>query len=220
MKPTRQRPRSSERGAALFIVVLVVVLISAIGIFAVRSASLVDVAAGYSRKAAQTLYVTEFATRLVTADMSGQEDLYFNRISNTVSNCRSTQDLVAKTATNTPIPCYAVEKNEMEQRIRNVYAATADDNDFVGRIVRPGLAAAGAIDAQAAFRVELSDLGPAPRNVVGEDLKQSNFKFHQVALTATGQVRPVTASGACSADTMQAAGVQSIRAYVTFMASQ
>ena len=68
-----RRPRASrsgERGAALFIVVLVIVLVSAIGIFAVRVSSLVQVASGYSRRATSAAYIADLATNVLLSDQS------------------------------------------------------------------------------------------------------------------------------------------------------
>jgi len=54
--------RSGERGAAVFIVVMVLTLLTAVGIFAVRSASMADVAAGYDREASQASLVAQYGT--------------------------------------------------------------------------------------------------------------------------------------------------------------
>ena len=56
-----------QRGAAVFIVVMVLTLLTAVGIFAVRSASLADVAAGYDREAAQASLVAQYATTTAAA---------------------------------------------------------------------------------------------------------------------------------------------------------
>jgi hypothetical protein len=55
------RPRlQSQRGAAVFIVVMVLTLLTAVGIFAVRSASMADVAAGFDREGAQASLIAEY----------------------------------------------------------------------------------------------------------------------------------------------------------------
>lgn len=54
--------RQGERGAAVFIVVMVLTLLTAVGIFAVRSASLADVAAGYDREASQATIVAQYGS--------------------------------------------------------------------------------------------------------------------------------------------------------------
>jgi hypothetical protein len=60
----RRRPGGlqGERGAAVFIVVMVLTLLTAVGIFAVRSASMADTAAGYDREASQTSLIAQYAT--------------------------------------------------------------------------------------------------------------------------------------------------------------
>ncbi len=50
----------SQRGAAVFIVVMVLTLLTAVGIFAVRSASMADVAAGFDREGAQAGLIAEY----------------------------------------------------------------------------------------------------------------------------------------------------------------
>jgi len=58
---TVARPRlQSQRGAAVFIVVMVLTLLTAVGIFAVRSASMADVAAGFDREGAQASLIAEY----------------------------------------------------------------------------------------------------------------------------------------------------------------
>ncbi len=53
--------RREQRGAAVFIVVMVLTLLTAVGLFAVRSASMADLAAGYDREGTQAALVAEYA---------------------------------------------------------------------------------------------------------------------------------------------------------------
>ena len=62
--------RQNQRGAAVFIVVMVITLLTAVGMFAARSASLVDVASGYGRNAMQTQYVSEYGAILTSHELS------------------------------------------------------------------------------------------------------------------------------------------------------
>src|SRR5450432_3491950 len=62
-----RRNLQAQRGAAVFIVVMVLTLLTAVGIFAVRSASLADVAAGYDREAAQASLIAQYATTATAA---------------------------------------------------------------------------------------------------------------------------------------------------------
>src|SRR5882724_2064680 len=58
-----------QRGAAVFIVVMVLTLLTAVGIFAVRSASLADTAAGFDREGAQASLIAEYGVSATSAYM-------------------------------------------------------------------------------------------------------------------------------------------------------
>jgi len=68
-RPLRARLHS-QRGAAVFIVVMVLTLLTAVGIFAVRSASMADVAAGFDREGAQASLIAEYGVTATTAYLS------------------------------------------------------------------------------------------------------------------------------------------------------
>lgn len=63
--PLRQRlrRRRAQRGMAVFLVVLVMTMVTAIGVFSMRSASLVDRATGYHRQSVQSTAMVEFGVR-------------------------------------------------------------------------------------------------------------------------------------------------------------
>ncbi len=50
-----------ERGAAVFVVVSVITLLTSVGLFAVRNSTLSNKASGYNRQLMQTHYVTDLA---------------------------------------------------------------------------------------------------------------------------------------------------------------
>jgi hypothetical protein len=208
----RARRRSArERGAALFIVVMVMAVLSAIGVFAVRGASLLEMAAGYDRKATQARYVSEFGLRMVVADLAGREDDYTRLVTSGASRCVTAEALRDLVPTGTQPPCFAIDHQELGNR-----TWAGREGRFLGRVLRPGMDATG----EAAFRVEITDLGPAPRAKAGMDLSSQNFKHRQVTMTATGQVRPTVMPGdRCDEATVQASSVQAVRSHVTYMSS-
>ncbi|AUX21344.1 hypothetical protein SOCEGT47_018260 [Sorangium cellulosum] len=65
----RTHRRAGERGAAVFIVVLVITMLTAIGLFAARAATLSTVASGHERQMTQTQYLTEYALSLALAEL-------------------------------------------------------------------------------------------------------------------------------------------------------
>lgn len=66
---SRSRRRSRERGAAVFIVVLVITMLTAIGLFAAHAATLSTIASGHERRMTQTHYLTEYAMQLAIAEI-------------------------------------------------------------------------------------------------------------------------------------------------------
>ena len=62
--PVAYRHRASERGTAIFVVVLVITMLTGIGLFAARMTSSVDTATGFARQAAQAQGLTLYAGQL------------------------------------------------------------------------------------------------------------------------------------------------------------
>src|SRR5690606_37115461 len=62
--------RRNERGAAVFVVVLVIALLTGLGLFAVRSATTAIAASAYNRQLNQTHYVADMAV-VATVAMGG-----------------------------------------------------------------------------------------------------------------------------------------------------
>ncbi|WP_433935083.1 hypothetical protein AB3662_10600 [Sorangium cellulosum] len=65
----RSLRRSRERGAAVFIVVLVITMLTAIGLFAAHAATLSTIASGHARRMTQTHYLAEYAMQLALAEV-------------------------------------------------------------------------------------------------------------------------------------------------------
>ena len=105
--------RSRERGAALFVVVMVITLLTAVGIFAARSTSLVDAATGYGRQAAQTLALADYGTRLVASELGqGRAPRVFQIMDQRNQYCPSYDPALVP-----PQPCYAYDYSQLEQRV-------------------------------------------------------------------------------------------------------
>lgn len=62
--------KRGERGAAVFVVVLVVMLLTSLGLFAVKSATISNRASGYNRQLTQTHYVADLAVVTTLADLN------------------------------------------------------------------------------------------------------------------------------------------------------
>ena len=76
----RLRRRRSQRGMAVFLVVLVLTMVSAIGVFAMHSASLVDRATGFNRQNVQATAVVEFGMRGAATWLGPNKDMVESKV--------------------------------------------------------------------------------------------------------------------------------------------
>lgn len=220
----RHRARRRERGAAVFIVVMVIVLLTAIGIVAARSASLVDEASGYSRQALQTYYLTDLAGRVATAEIGSKPQTYLDLMRKGTEVCPSNA-LVKPVTTGAPIPCYKLFMNEIASRVANNYSGqTLLDPQTQNQPGSLGAPLSSSTDMlNGVFMVEMIDAfkaDPKARSDVGGGA--NSFFDVQVTLTAFGQIRSMPSSGvdtnpwcAKSTGVSSSASVQAIRAHVT-----
>lgn len=207
---SRRRPRRDERGAAVFIVVMVITLLTAIGIFAARSASMVDMAAGYDRQASQTRYLSEYGTLAAIAQLgSGSAQAYVDQMDRGTDECRANLGLPV----DPPQPCYKIFKSELEM------VTSAVSNESLLEASSPDLTESGSFGHHAKvlgdFVVELTDKGPTGAPVAGTDVggTGTRFGYVKVALTATAQIRPQDGDATCSEGSAAVAGQQSMRAH-------
>lgn len=193
----------------MFIVVMVITLLTAIGIFAARSASLVDMAAGYERQASQTQYLTEYGTLAALAQLgSGAAQAYVDQMDVGIDQCRANLGLDPSSRPG----CYKIFKSEIEM-VTNQISGEA--------LLEPAIEGeeSGSFGFNAAvvgdFVVELTDKGPTGAPVAGTDIggTGTRFGYVKVALTTTAQIRPQDGSAACSVGSAALAGQQLMRAH-------
>ena len=115
LQPTVSLPRRSERGAALFVVVMVITLLTAVGLFAARSTSLVDAATGYARQAAQTVAFADYGAQLVATELgAGRAARVFQLMDARREFCLTYGDPSTIVSPATPQPCYMFDSNQFE----------------------------------------------------------------------------------------------------------
>ncbi len=210
----RARARADERGSTLFIVVMVITLMTAVGLYSMRAASLAEQAVGFNRLGVQTTYVTEFAARSVMAEMVGKEQHYYQFISRASDDCRATSELAAILDPERPT-CYKLLSEEIWNRTNEAFPGnfgSAATPTLFGEMSRA--------NSKGAFVVELTDLARAGNPIAGEDVAADHFKYMQVVVTATGQVRPAgdpeEDDGTCNEAFSTTSGLQTLRAQITF----
>src|SRR5262249_51280359 len=115
-RPSRSRlPRVRERGATLFVIVLVMTLLMGIGAFAARSAHLATTSSGHVRQQTQARYVGEYGIMIAAARLSGAPGQAFvNAIGTPVdaANLCAGQTATAMTQRT----CYKMDTSEVQQK--------------------------------------------------------------------------------------------------------
>ncbi len=227
--------RRRQRGAAVFIVVLVITLLTAIGIFAVRSTSLVSTAVGFHRQATQTGLLTEYGGRAVTTELGdGAAKSYLDKVGAGADTCQSNQKLDLSlgdpfgVGVNGPTPCYKLYISEISSRVGTLSGTNMLENQTstAGGSLGAAYGAAGTTSAlEGVFVVEMiepAESTPTAGSAQGGNNPANAFRDVSLTLTAYGQIRPLDTSASagtdpwCAPNNLSAsASVSALRAHVT-----
>jgi hypothetical protein len=194
--------RARERGATLFVVLLVVMLLMGIGSFAARSAQFATAAGGADRQMTQARYVAEYGMMFATAKLSNpaaQSFLY------AVGHPSNTTLCYGQLTTMPSRTCYQMLASDITSEFAGAnFICTAASGSTPGSL---GMAA-----AECDFSVELTDLSDGfvmPGNTHG------SLKFWYVTGTSTGQVRLVnTGVGALDPTSAESSSTQTLRSRI------
>lgn len=188
-----RRRRAGERGAAIFIVVLVITMLTAIGVYAARSTSLTTGASGHARQMTQTHYLTEYGMTLALASLSAD-------LAPTVKRMQEQPDMGCFAMTGAAFGrCLRLYPPSLEARL-----APGDKLIVAPAPNQPGSLGRAALDPT--FSIELtggSDTSPA----AGFDLSPTSpspFRFFSITLTGTGHIRATGATTWSSTETARA----------------
>lgn len=195
------RHRPGERGAAVFVVVLVLTLLSAIGVFSMRSAGLVDLASGFNRQNAQSTAIAEYAAKAAATYFTTNPGLAGT--TQTPAGCSPAFQALRPGAPCLPLPTEAFED------FYTVSAPVALNDGLYGRLNLDG----SLTTVRAKFEVVFTDFTDANAGAaVGNSLRPRTL-----ALRAVGQVFPVDAANpdACSPGSGRALSQQAVRAHLT-----
>jgi hypothetical protein len=211
----RARRKRAERGAAVFVVLLVVGLLTALGLFAVRSATLATLSGGYNRQLTQTHYVAEYGVLVATGDlwMRGDGHSYLMK-SGQQQTCQGYAEQVADSGHPT---CAEYSYDYYEQQVVQQFESTnnlIDPPSGTFPSVTPGSLGYRPIEGD--MNVELTDWHPAWPPPAGNDATGGlPVGYAMVTVSVTGLVRPAQEE-ANEWDTASAtaAGVETQRAHV------
>jgi len=210
----RMTRREGERGAAVFIVMMVLTLLTAVGLFAVRSASLAELAAGYDREGAQAALVAEYAITASAAYLANDPSTvligYKASMGPTPQPCQSNA-MPGTYPSPAPRPgCYRLELAEVQASfMRSSNETVFAPPNLVGTVLGGTSSLNANETTNATFVVEVTDAAKTGVPANGDDAKVS---LVQMTLTAISQVRP---AAACAASlSAPAAGQQVMRALI------
>lgn len=217
--------RARERGATLFVVVLVVTLLTGVGLYTVHSAGLVAQAAGHGRQSLQTEQLSQLGALatmsklvqvpalLVDAKAQARQPSAFQE------NCRSTQG-VNTSGTSAPFCLELNSESTTDFTLANNVPLIATD-------------AFGAADhdgnplISGRFQTETTEVdkaGPVAGSSVGSASSGPRTVYYQAKITSIAQLLPTAGitksvssgvnNNACTQDVMQVTGQHMTRAHV------
>lgn len=211
MKATKTT-RGQERGTVIFVVLMVLTVLSAIGIFASRSAGLNQRTAGYSRQVTEAQYIADFGVNAMRYELTtsrkfslqpGPTDLILSEVQAPGANGR-------------PMHCKNLADN-----LRNVdfsAGATYFDNTIYDSLACDGAANAGYLDSavpRPMFVVTISDVFEVGQ-IAGVDVNTKTTKPMQAVITATAWVSPVRPGAATTQEESRARTVRVSQAIVSY----
>jgi Tfp pilus assembly protein PilX len=197
----RSRRRRSQGGAAVFLVVMVMTIIAAIGVFSMRSASLVDKATGYSRQSIQATAMAEYAARTSATYLESNPELA--SATTHVSRCEPALEAIDADA-----PC-TVFKSSMLGLALMASSPSSPENGMTGFMSLPGDPTQIATE----FVTEMSE--PSIASVTASPGFTAGL-FQQVTFTSIARVFPTSGSdiSVCSPAARGTVSQQTVRAHV------
>jgi hypothetical protein len=210
----RIRHHQTQRGAAVFIVVLVIMMLTGLGLYAVRSASLTNRAAGYGRQMTQTHYVADYAVSLLVSSMDKEAENHANlmqgvMVANPDQGCLAYSKLLRPT-------CARYSYGWLQGRVAKHNSKQLLFQKTLGK--QAGSFGPGELEAD--MKIELTDLHPAWPPMAGMQADCTGgggvSKQHvMVTLSAEGQVRPQQVKpGQWDTTSATAAAIEQVRAHV------
>jgi Tfp pilus assembly protein PilX len=207
------RATSAQRGAAVFVVMMAILLLSGMGMWAMRSASLVDRASGYERASLQAQYVSELGLVATSSYLSlpNMAAVNFRLGERGYSSGDRCESIPTGMPTGVTSFCKSLWQKDIEN---NTITTLASDSTAEGSF------SPFANEVQGDFTVEMTS--PRRAIVPGSPLTEDS-PYRLVTLTSYGTVRPhtgnavngnlCTASATSSAPENSAAGRIAVRSH-------
>lgn len=207
------RARRRQRGAAVFVVVLVITLLSALGVWAARSATMVDVATGHSRQALQVQYVSELGLQSTTTFLAnGLANEFVRQAQLGAERCTQSLDPTVFLRNSFCYPFFSTDLAGAFMKPLLRMGAEADGENSLG----PYGTLTAPVNLRGDFVVEMTDLGPAPPcagcelDDVNTTVKNASVVLSSIAVVHTDGAASGTA---CTVAGSATAGRQMLRGH-------
>lgn len=212
MKEPKHVPihRANQRGAAVFVVMMTILVVTSLGSWAIYSASLTSAGSGHQRSAAQALYTSEMGILATTGYFSipGFANANYVQAQNDLAN-GSPDTCLSVSASKF---CKSIYMEDIDSTINLESGTFGATESILEQSTSEGsmgpYAATDASALQGHFFIEMTD--PRPVMVPGTDV--SSGTYQRVTLTSLGTVRPFNAT-LCSAQQNASAAQMGMRAH-------
>jgi hypothetical protein len=206
--------RARQRGAAVFVVLLVITLLTALGVFAVRSASLATRSTGHHRQLTQTHYVADYGIVAMAGDLGIRGDAHTaNMKSASNTQCVGYAELAAPGPDQRVPTCAVYSYGYLDAMVVQSYDSNKKLLDPATSSVAGSL---GPVPLEGDMRIEVTDWHPAWPPPEGIDASGAlPVGYATVTVSVNGMVRPPqVVAGSWDTTAATAAGIEAQRAHV------
>jgi hypothetical protein len=193
----RRFSRKEERGTTVVVVVLVTTLITAIGIFAVRNVSQIDMAVGFSRQSGQSLALAELGTTAALTQIGSDSSNYASKMSGP-EQCLSNGPYATDHDVTT---CHKLNRADLEAGTAVFSGETLLEPTATGETGSFGPLA----NTTGVIEVEMTD-----RHNTGEIIPGSKDTAMDITLTTMATVSPIVAAGSDPCDGVASMSVKKV----------
>ena len=207
VRPRRIVRRHGERGAAVFVVVLVITLLASLGVFAVKASTISNRTSGYNRQLTQTHYMAELAFASTIADLQKSMNEAHLILHNRQPTTGQMQCEAMPFQLNSPCMFLSYEDLDLVTLAPLVEPAGVGSHGTLG---------AGDLVANA--WLELTDPHRAPPppgyQLGGGAADTQELQFEYVTVTVTGVVQPDPGGAGFNLESATAAGFERQRGHI------
>jgi hypothetical protein len=211
----RSQSLRRERGAAIFVVLLVITLLTTLGLFAVRSSSLATSASGFQRQMTQTHYIAEYGMISAAAYLDQRAQVVTDKMLDAALMDTTCAGVCGPPPTVTLPKCAKLGYADLDGEVKRFDAARDLLELTTGPSEAPTAGSLGPAPLEADFDIEVTDWYEAWPPLSGFDATDERLVHAMVTVTVSGMVRPEqAAAGTWDTAAATAAGVEATRAHV------